>query len=213
MKKLRLQSLFPVIGGILLIVTGVVFLLDNLGVIALDWEMVIGPLFVVGGLVFVAVFILNTQNWWALIPAFALMALGTIIFMGNSKVENTASWVGVIFPGFLGLAFLLIYSFHHEQWWALFPGGVLLTFSAVSLIPDNLKLSGALYFVGLALTFGLVYLLPKPAGKLTWALYPAGILLVIGVLVLLGATNLMDYVWPIALMIGGGFVLYRALKK
>jgi hypothetical protein len=59
----------------------------------------------------------------------------------------------------------------------------------------------------------LVYILPKPSGRLKWALYPAGILLVIGVLVLLGAENLMEYVWPVALLVAGGYVVYRALKK
>jgi hypothetical protein len=67
-------------------------------------------------------------------------------------------------------------------------------------------------FLGLAITFFLVYILPKPDGKIVWALYPAGILLVIGGVVLLGVENLINYVWPFALLIGGGFIIYRALK-
>jgi len=83
----------------------------------------------------------------------------------------------------------------------------------VSLLPDYGVLSGGLFFLGMALTFGLVYILPKPAGKLTWALYPAGILLIIGALVTLGATNLINYVWPLALLGAGGYVIFRSLRK
>ena len=89
----------------------------------------------------------------------------------------------------------------------------MLTLAGVSLITDNGIFSGGLFFLGLALTFGLVYILPKPAGKLTWALYPAGILLILGALVTLGATNLINYVWPLALLASGGYVIYRALRK
>ena len=120
---------------------------------------------------------------------------------------------GAIFLGLLGVAFLLVYAFHRDNWWAVIPGGVLLTLAGVTLIPGEGVLAGGLFFLGLAVTFGLVYILPKPSGRLTWALYPAGILFLIGVLVVLGASNLINYVWPLVLLIAGGFVIYRALRK
>ncbi len=160
MKKLSTKRLLPIVGGILLIALGVMFLLNNLGIIMLEWEFLKGPLFAFGGLIFVLVFILNRREWWALIP-----------------------------------------------------GGVLLTLAVVSLLEDGGTLSGVVFFAGLALTFGLVYILPKPGGKLTWALYPAGILALIGVLVALGASNLTDFVLPLVLLLVGGYFIYRALKK
>jgi len=213
MKKSNRKLLLPIIGGILLIAAGVIFLLDNLGMIVLDWEMIIGPIFALGGLVFLLVFILNTDDWWALIPGFVLIAIGVIIFMGENMEAVADRWSGAVFLGLLGLSFLLIYLFHTDNWWAVIPGGVLLTLAGVTLLPDEGLLAGAVFFIGLALTFGLVYILPKPSGRLKWALYPAGILLAIGVLVYLGAENLIDYVWPVALLIAGGYVVYRALKK
>lgn len=166
-----------------------------------------------GGVVFLIVFILNTDDWWALIPGFVLIAIGVIIFMDQNLETAADLWSGAVFLGLLGLSFLLIYIFHLDNWWAIIPGGVLLTLAGVTLVSDEGLLGGVIFFIGLAITFGLVYILPKPSGRLKWALYPAGILLVIGVLVLLGAENLMEYVWPVALLIAGGYVVYRALKK
>ena len=213
MKKSTTRVLIPIVGGILLIAAGVIILLSNLGIITLDWEMLIGPLFAIGGLVFVLLFVLNTDGWWALIPGFVLMAIGLIIFMGEREVDLLEPWSGAIFLGFLGLAFFLIYISHREQWWAIIPGGSLLTIAGVTLMTERELLSGMIFFLGLGMTFGLVYLLPKPAGRLKWALYPAGILFVIGVLMSLGVTKLLNFVWPVALLIAGGYVLYRAIRK
>lgn len=213
MKKSKTGFLLPIIGGILLITAGVIFLLNNLGVITLNWAVIIGPLFAIGGLVFVLVFILNTNEWWALIPGFVLMAIGLIIFMGERDIAILEPWTGAIFLGFLGVAFFLIYISHRNQWWAIIPGGVLLTLAGVTLITEREMLSGVVFFLGLGVTFGLVYLLPKPGGKLKWALYPAGILTFIGILVLLGVTKLFNFVWPVALLAAGGYVLYRAIRK
>ena len=213
MKRSRTKILVPIVGGILLIAAGVVFLLNNLEIIDLDWEILMGPLFAIGGLVFILVFIFNPKEWWALIPGFVLMGIGLIIFMGQIMATAVDRWSGVIFLGFLGLAFLIIYITHRNQWWAIIPGGVLLTLSGVTLFPEGSALTGVIFFLGLALTFGLLYLLPKPEGRLRWALYPAGILLVIGILILLGATNVMDFVLPLVLLIVGGFFIVRALRK
>lgn len=213
MKESEPKFLLSVVGGILLVATGVIFLLENLGLIMLDWEILIGPMFGIGGLVFLMVFLLNTDDWWALIPGFILMGIGIIVFMDENMQAAADRWSGAVFLGFLGLAFFLIYISHINQWWAIIPGGVLLTLAGVTLVPSEGDLSGVIFFFGLALTFGLVYILPKPSGRLKWALYPAGILLLIAVLVTLGAANLMGYILPLALLIAGGFVIYRSLRK
>ncbi len=213
MKKIKAGVLIPVVGGILLVLAGAILLLNNFGVISLNWEMLVGPLFAVGGVVFLAVFILDRENWWALIPGFVLIALGIIVYMGQSFEDEMGVLSGAIFLGLLGLAFWLIYITHRDNWWAIIPGGVLLTLAGVTLIPDNSVLMGGAFFLGMAVTFGLVYILPKPAGRLKWALYPGGILFLLGVLTTLGATDLLTYIWPIALLIAGGYVIYRAVRK
>ncbi|MEE4195893.1 MAG: hypothetical protein V2J07_11895 [Anaerolineae bacterium] len=213
MKKSNTKMLLPIVGGVLLIAAGVVFLLNNLGVFQIRWEILIGPLFALGGLVFLLVFMINNSDWWALIPGFVLIGIGTIIFMGQNFSPTLDRVGGAVFLAFLGLPFLLIFITHPEHWWGLIPGGVLLTFAAVNLVSIKSMWSGAIFFFGLAITFGLVYILPKPAGRLKWALYPAGILFVVGILELFGIANVMRYVLPLALLVGGGYVLYRALRR
>ena len=73
--------------------------------------------------------------------------------------------------------------------------------------------SGGILFLGLAVTFGLVYLLSEPGDRRAWALIPAGILAVIGVLLMLALGNLVNYLWAGALILGGGFLVARALLK
>jgi hypothetical protein len=73
--------------------------------------------------------------------------------------------------------------------------------------------TGGLFFLGMAATFGLVYILPTPEGRLKWALYPAGILLALGVLVMLGVSKLINLVWPLALLIAGGVIIFRVIRK
>lgn len=213
MNKSKTKILLPLVGGILLITAGVIFLLDNLGMIKLDWELLIGPMFGIGGLIFLLVFIFDRDEWWALIPGFVLIAIGIIVFMGNNTETVAVRWSGAVFLGLLGLAFLLIYVSRRDQWWPIIPGGALMTLAVVNLLPEDGTTSGIVFFLGMALTFGLVYIVPKSAGKLKWALYPAGAMLIIAILVTLGATNLMDYVLPVALLLGGGYVIFRAIIK
>lgn len=214
MKKSKPSILVPVIGGILLIAVGVIFLLTNLTVIELPWELLVGPLFGIGGIIFLLIFIVDKKDWWALIPGFILIAIGMIIFMDHNLGGFADDWGGLIFLGLLGCAFLLIYILHPQNWWSIIPAGVLLTLGGVSLITEeNERWIGGTFFIGLALTFGLVYNLPKPAGKLKWALYPAGILLILGIASLLGVERLVNFVGPFILLAVGGFFVYRALRK
>lgn len=213
MKNSNRRFWLSLVGGILLITAGVIFLLDNLGRITIQWEMVIGPMLAAGGLIFLLVFITDTDEWWALIPGFILIGVGINIFMGQWMGTYEGRVSSAVFLGFVGLPFLIIYISNQRHWWALIPGGVLLTLAGISLVTGNPALEGGLFFLGLAITFGLVYILPKPSGKLKWALYPAGILCLLGIFVTLGATNLLGYVGPLALLVVGGYVIYRAMRK
>jgi hypothetical protein len=213
MKRANRRFLFSVVGGVLLIAAGVIFLLSNLGMITIHLELFIGPMFAIAGLVFLLVFITNTDEWWALIPGFILFGMGINIFMGRWLDAGDSNLSGAIFLAFVGLPFFLIYLSNHGHWWAIIPGGVLLTLAGVTLFTGNSALEGGLFFMGLALTFALVYLLPKPSGKLKWALFPAGILFLMALVVILGVTDLLGFVTPIALLLAGGYLIIRATRK
>lgn len=197
--------------GVLLISTCVFLLLINFNIITLDRDILMGLLFVLGGLIFLLVFIININDWWALIPAMALISLGIIICLGESDFES--DWVGGLFLGMLGISFWLIYAFHPVQWWAIIPGGSLFTLALVRVLPEGSVFPEAGFFLGLALTFGFVYWHPRSNGKLKWALFPAGVFLILGVLIQMGSTRLVYFVWPAALFLAGGALLIYALKS
>ncbi len=210
----KYTSLFlPVLWGILLITLGTLLLLSNFNIITMDWSLAIGPAFAIGGLAFLAVYLLDRNNWWALIPGLVLIALGAIIFLEQVSENAADQWSGAIFLGAIGLSFWLIYLTKTSNWWAIIPAGVLSSLAVVTLVPENWLVSGSIFFIGLALTFAFVYILPKPEGRMKWALYPAAGLLLVGILATFGATNWLGFIWPSALLIGGGFLIYRAIRK
>lgn len=189
-------------------------MLNNFDILSIRWDNIIGPVFAVGGLIFLLVFITDRKSWWALIPGLALIGLGVLIFLPSVVESRLADILGTsIFLGMIGLSFWIIYMVDHTNWWAIIPGGALV--SVALLVGFENFFSGAvgLLFGGLAVTFFLVYLLPKPEGRLLWALWPAGALVVVGVLATFGAMGIFAYAFPVMLLLAGGYFVYRAFKN
>lgn len=201
-----------VLWGLLLIAGGVLFLLQNLGLFEfsdLFWALLLG----VGGLFFLSVFAQNRENWWALIPGMALIGVALVIASSRLAPAFGEAWGGSIVLGSLAVAFLAIYAVDRRQWWAMIPGGVMATLTVItgldSLLPG--METGGLFMFGLALTFGFIAILPTPEGQQRWALIPAGILFVVGILITAAAGNLIAIIWPLFLIGAGGFLLLRAV--
>jgi len=104
-----------------------------------------------------------------------------------------------------------------DNWWALIPAGVL-TLMGV-LIGFQARLSEAawlaVFFLGLAAVFGLLYLLRLGQHDTGWAGVPAAAFLLVGVVTLVGASNLAGPIaqwWPILLLVAGVIMLILALR-
>jgi hypothetical protein len=195
----------------LLILGGILFLLLNIGILPHLGNLMIAFVFVAGGLVFLLVFLRDMDHWWALFPGFALLGIAEIIAVNVIFPVLGERVSGGLFLGTLALSFLIVYVLRPENWWAVIPGGTLLTLAVVATL-DTIgleTLGGPVFFLGLALTFGLVYLLPTAHGRMTWALWPAGACLMMSAVVLFAATNLFVYVFPVALIAGGAYLLLR----
>jgi hypothetical protein len=206
------RSLIPIAFAVLLIVGGVLLLLQNLNILTVGWEGIWAILFTLGGLTFVAVYLSDRENWWALIPGFTLLGIGGLIGWEMIAPNTSDKWGGAFFLGAIALAFWIIYLTRRENWWALIPGGVLLTLALVAGISDAGGFdTGGVFFLGLAATFGLVYLLPTPEGRMKWAIIPAAILGIMGLFILVAATSVMNYLWPAALIAVGLFLVFRTV--
>ncbi len=209
-----------VVGGILILMGGLL-LLQEMGLISGDISVLWASLLIASGLVFIGVFVVNRQHWWALIPGMTLLGVGIIPFL---PAEYTYL-AGSIMLGAVGLSFFLIYIFHHVHWWAIIPGGVLLTlaFSAylafhigetLSGIKIDEVVLGSAFFLGLSLTFLLVAILPNPSGRMKWALIPsAAFLLVALTAASFRLQQIMIYIWPVALVLTGIYLIYLYFRS
>jgi len=109
----------------------------------------------------------------------------------------------------LSLAFWVIFVREKQHWWAAIPAGVLTSLAAVVAVESATYGDPAsLLFIGLGMTFGLLWLIRKenPTG---WAKWPAMILLFFGLF--LPAIEHFDQTWPLILIVVGSWLLIKNL--
>jgi hypothetical protein len=153
-------------------------------------------------------FISRDRNWWALIPAGVLTALAIMIVVAQRFEE----FGGAIFLGGIGLSFFAVYlSNRAGRWWALIPGGVLVTLAGVTIAAERVGefQTAGFFFLGLAATFLLVAVL---AG-MGWAYWPALVLGIMGILGIVSLLDIANYLWAVALIGVGAFMLIRYFMK
>lgn len=201
--------------GFLLILGGVVFLLENMNVIALSdlfWAFVFGLV----GVSFVLYYQSNRVNWWALLPGVIFLSIAASSVLQFFFPGLPEDITGAVFLGGIGLAFFLVTITQPGNWWAIIPGGVMLTLAAISLIEPTFESrgleTGGLLFLGIGFTFLLLFILPDKVQRQPWAIFPAAFMLLFGLLILGQAANLINYIWPATLIILGAWLLLRSLK-
>lgn len=201
------------IAGLFLIGAGTLFLLQNLRIIRLGGvgDLFVAAFFGLGALAFLAVFLANREHWWSLIPAGALFGIGGLIAMDWLLPSAASALGGSFFLGSLSLPFWLIFATHRKHWWAIIPGGILLTLAAVAgadtLFDSNF--GGVLFFLGLSATFGALYVLPSAKDKAhtRWALIPAIFCLGMAFVVAASLSTLAGAIWPLGLILLGLYLL------
>lgn len=211
MKNIQGRALF----GLVLILTGALILLQNMGILPGAVGLLWGLLFAVAGGVFLYVYMKNQEQWWALIPAFSLFGLGALI----STTTLFPTWgdtlgAPIFFVG-ISAGFWLIALTQRDQWWALIPAGVMLTlavFIALDSAFPGVEWVGV-FFLGLGMTFGLVALAPGTDERMTWAYIPGGIFLLMGVLFMALSTSMLKYVGPALLVLAGLYLVLRGVGR
>ena len=203
------------IGAILLIVVGLLLLLQGFeileGVVALVWALVLTA----GGLVFLYLFLTERNRyWWAIIPGFALLGAAAQIFLDQFFPRIGGDLGGMILLGALALAFWVIYFQNREYWWAIIPGGALVTLALIAGLDPFFEGDemGGLLFIGLGLTFGVLYLRPSPYKWMKWFIIPAVVLLGMGLLITIAAIGGSDLMIGAALIAVGLFLLFRMFR-
>ena len=202
--------LAPLIIGGALILFGILFLLNNFNILNVSVSAVFAGIFVLAGLIFLIVFLMDHEQWWALIPGFVLMGVGATILVGEYITFRGVDVTGAVMLIFIALPFWIIFILKRDFWWALFPAGVLTSIALMTLVPSRFEdLGVAIMFFGWAATFVMVYFLAKQK----WAIWPVIGLGILGVSFLAGAFNIFGYLWPIAIIAVGAYLIYRAMRK
>lgn len=200
--------------SVLLIGAGILFLLQNLGFLkgasAIFWALA----FAVGGGVFLYVYLTDRTQWWAIIPGLTLLGIGEIIAVGHFLPQYDDILGAPVLMVFISISFWIIYLTNRENWWAIIPGGVLLSigvFIGLEAIFEGVEMVGVM-FLGMGLTFVVLAYLPTQEGWMRWALVPAGVLLLMGVIFLGSAFAVLEIIGPAALVLVGLYLIYRTAR-
>jgi len=157
---------------------------------------------------FVVVYVRNRENWWALIPAYVLLAIAAMIGLTEWHILPDALIATYVLVA-IALPFIVVFLRDRTNWWALIPAYVLVVVGImVALIDANVLgalMIPAYVMFAIAIPFFVVYL-SNP--KEWWPLIPAGILAVIGSAFILSA-GAARYLGAVALIGAGVFILLR----
>ena len=203
-----------ILWGGLLVLGGVLYLLQNLGIVSLGnlyWSLLLA----MAGVFFFSLFLQNRENWWALIPGFTFFAIALSLLLRWLAPGFTDTWGASIILGGIGVGFLAIFLVERQLWWTLVPAGVFATLAVVaglSHFMPSLPTSGV-FFLGMGLTFGLVGLTSQADLQMNWAWIPAGSLLVLGFLFLFATQELVQFLWPVVLILAGGILIFRTVRS
>jgi hypothetical protein len=173
------------IWGLILIAAGALFLAQNLGYLSNLTPVFWVIFFAVLSLGFFATyFARGLHHWGWLFPA--MVTGGIAITIGLGAAGATGSYVGAPVLGGLVVPFVIAYTLDPQRnEWALIPAWVLGVLTFVTVIADRVpgEVTGALVLFSIGLPFLVVYL--RDRRQNWWALIPAGIMLVLGLVPLL----------------------------
>jgi hypothetical protein len=201
--------------GLVLVIGGSLLLLDTFGIFQggeLFWTVVSA----VTGILFLSLFLTNRDHWWALIPGTIFIAISALIglnaFLPGFSENNLG---GSIILGGIALSFFLVYLAERSNWWAIIPAGVITTIAIVAGIDTSSlgQANGGIFFLGLGITFALVAILPNSTGQMHWAWIPAGILALMGLVILIAAKEFINYIWPSLLILAGIYLVVRSIMR
>ena len=211
------QSKKERIGKIMMILMGTVFFLAGGGLLVgkIFGEDVTGPVFMfLFALGFFGLVLWSRKNWWAIIPGGIFssggLAAALDILIPHSKVT------GPVFLFLLAATFIIVVILSKKNWWAMIPGGLFFSIGLVVVLENfipheeypslpNTPTMGVYIWVlilGLAATFGALWLLRKTQST-NWAKYPAAGLLAIAVLAIFLGSRFRE-AWMASVMLGIG---------
>ena len=213
-----LQNKRQLLFGILLLVIGFFAMLSNW-----QWPFDLGP--ILGGLFLIAIGYLILQNsaqklskWFAFIMGSLLIALGLLIIL-NALFPVVNDLTGILFLWLAALIFGGLYVRNEKQWWAVIVAGVLFTNGSISVLHSfsliNPEYFSGIFFLGIGLTFSFLWMVGRSTQELSWARFPALVLLLFSLWQFVSLHYWVNFSLIIALLIilTGIFLTVKALSQ
>ncbi|MBU0493226.1 MAG: hypothetical protein KKA73_02900 [Chloroflexi bacterium] len=125
--------------ALLLIGSGFLFLFDNMGLLDAWSPWVWTAAFAVAGLVFIGMFVVDRQQWWAIIPGGSLLVMAAIPVL---DLYLPGDVTGALFFAGIGVVFLALYLLRSPArplGWAIWPALGCLGFGLFVLVVSNLE--------------------------------------------------------------------------
>jgi hypothetical protein len=85
---------------------------------------------------FLAVFLRDRSRWWALIPAYVLLAVGILVVVLDEGALADLIPAYVMFA--VAAPFFVVYVRNPKEWWPLIPGGILAVIGLFFLLAEDL---------------------------------------------------------------------------
>ena len=174
--------------GIGLIFLGILLLLNNFVGFDFPDEYFVAVIFGIASFFFYNHYFRDKSKWWSFVLGSVFLFLTvTLVMSGSRSIEDEL--IGVALFWISAGTFLWAYLQNKRQWWPLIPTGVLFTLGFIVLSEATRFHMGGVnpgfyFFIGLALTFGVLYFLKNEVRNLSWAAFPGlgclGIALIIG---------------------------------
>jgi len=111
------------------------------GLVALNTSNILGDDFIATYILaaivlpFLVVFLRDRAQWWALIPAYVLLAVGLMVGLIASGVLTE-----LLIPAYvmfaIAIPFLGVFALNPKQWWPLIPGGIMAVIGLAFLVAE-----------------------------------------------------------------------------
>jgi hypothetical protein len=175
-------------------------------------ELIATYVLVAIALPFLDVYRRDRNQWWALIPAYSLLAVGLMVFLiGVGVLDDYLIAVYVMLA--IAIPFFFVYFRNRNNWWALIPTysvvavGLMVFLIGVGVLDDILVAAYVMFAIAIAFFF--VYFRNRSHW---WALIPGGIMAVLGISFLISG-DAAEFIAPLALVIAGGWIIFRQLTR
>ncbi|MBN1465259.1 hypothetical protein JXA02_05825 [candidate division KSB1 bacterium] len=204
--------------GSVIILVGLFALLINTHLLHGVRNLLGGAVLLTGALFFFSLYKNDRSKWWPLLPAALLAVLGVgVIF--DSYVANASDFFGAAFMYTLFAIFAFVFARDRADWWAIIPAGACFTIGTVVLVDSlallDTDLKGVIFFLGLGLTFLYLWSLRAEVRAVGWAIWPAGALLGLAVLIYADQTDWLrdELIFPLLVILVGVIIILNGARK